>query len=653
VVTEPAGEVSDQARTAAEQRALGRIEHVVVLMLENRSFDHFFGYLDKPGLPKLDGTAYPNPLDVTVENGPVAYPKPGANHVLEMDPPHSHNGATLQTNGSGWTALKMNGFAHAYRLKVAGREHLPVIEWDHIEDAALIASPVIALAAENFVRRLARGRWWTFAPWAAAPAVALLKLLERHPVEAATGIPEKKLKAAAVAAGVVAGSSLEGIARRVRRGWGGAVPWLAAGVVAARVGTRLAHRRATKKWPPPTPESDAHARDIADRFLLCMEPDAKIPVLAALARQFALCTAWFSSVPGATWPNRNFLHAGTSEHSVDIEIGLYNATTVFEVLDGAGLPEPAWRIYRDGMAQVMAFENLWEEKYKSRWRTTDQLAHDIDTIGLAPYTFIEPRHDGVGANSMHPGNNMRYTGTSSDIQRGEELVREIYNVLKARPEVFAKTVFLITFDEHGGLFDRQRPPPCKAPKPLDGGDLRTEPIRKLVSMFVYNDNPAFAFTTLGVRVPTIVVSPWIAPQLDDTTYDHTSVIATLLDVFAPDGDRLTERVDDAKAFHHLVGRADQPRSLPDLPPPAPNDEGWFIPEGFEAEAEPVSAAPIAKATVGDAMSQQLGALASRVTTKLEAAGVKQPAALEETVLNTKDRADAMFERYLNTPPAGT
>src|SRR5207253_521215 len=134
--------------------------------------------------------------------------------------------------------------------------------------------------------------------------------------------------------------------------------------------------------------------------------------------------------------------------------------------------------------------------------------------------------------------------------------------------------------------------------------------------FVYNDNPAFDFRTLGVRVPTIVVSPWVGPTVDDTAYDHTSVIATLLDLFAPEEDRLTARVTQAKGFHHLIGRADTSRSLPDLPAAAPNDDGWFAPEAVE---EPTPR--LTKVTVGDGMSEQLGGLASQVDDRLRAKGV--------------------------------
>src|SRR5580658_9392660 len=43
----------------------------------------------------------------------------------------------------------------------------------------------------------------------------------------------------------------------------------------------------------------------------CFDP-SQLPVLVTLAREFALCDHWFSSLPGPTWPNRFFVAAGTS-----------------------------------------------------------------------------------------------------------------------------------------------------------------------------------------------------------------------------------------------------------------------------------------------------------------------------------------------------
>jgi phospholipase C len=47
---------------------------------------------------------------------------------------------------------------------------------------------------------------------------------------------------------------------------------------------------------------------------------ATLPALATLARSFTLCQHRYSSVPGDTWPNRQFAHAATSHGTVDIEV---------------------------------------------------------------------------------------------------------------------------------------------------------------------------------------------------------------------------------------------------------------------------------------------------------------------------------------------
>lgn len=73
----------------------------------------------------------------------------------------------------------------------------------------------------------------------------------------------------------------------------------------------------------------------------CFTPD-RLPVLATLARVFAVCDHWFCSVPGATWPNRNFCHAGTSGGQVNIVVQAYRDKTIFEQLSEANRD---WSIY--------------------------------------------------------------------------------------------------------------------------------------------------------------------------------------------------------------------------------------------------------------------------------------------------------------------
>ncbi|MBA3522710.1 MAG: hypothetical protein H0T90_09445, partial [Gemmatimonadales bacterium] len=62
--------------------------------------------------------------------------------------------------------------------------------------------------------------------------------------------------------------------------------------------------------------------ELAPRVMKCFAP-ARVSVLASLAREFAVCDRWFSSVPGPTWPNRLFVHAGTSDGQVVHKKKLY------------------------------------------------------------------------------------------------------------------------------------------------------------------------------------------------------------------------------------------------------------------------------------------------------------------------------------------
>ena len=82
-----------------------------------------------------------------------------------------------------------------------------------------------------------------------------------------------------------------------------------------------------------------------ERLRQITDAPAKVPVLATLARSFAVCTRWFASVPGETWPNRNFLHSGTSDGTVDIEIGF----SFLVYADNAGISaihDDRWIVYR-------------------------------------------------------------------------------------------------------------------------------------------------------------------------------------------------------------------------------------------------------------------------------------------------------------------
>ncbi|RWW20241.1 hypothetical protein BHE74_00054553 [Ensete ventricosum] len=82
---------------------------------------------------------------------------------------------------------------------------------------------------------------------------------------------------------------------------------------------------------------------------------------------------------------------------------------------------------------------------------------------------------------------------SHDVYQGQLFVKEVYETLRSSPQ-WNETLFIITYDEHGGFFDHVPTPVKGVPSP--DGIVGPEPF-------------FFTFDRLGVRVPTIMVSPWI------------------------------------------------------------------------------------------------------------------------------------------------
>jgi phospholipase C len=322
----------------------------------------------------------------------------------------------------------------------------------------------------------------------------------------------------------------------------------------------------------------------AAKVMGCLDPYRHAPVLAHLAEQFAVCDSWFSSVPGETWPNRNFAHAATSDGASNIELGLYYDRTIFEQLASVGA---SWRIYHDGQAQAWCFPNLWRtnlswwDKVRGRtetlpnWFEQDEFPAHAKAGDLPSYAFIEPTHMAeVGepreTNSQHPDNNHH---DSADFQAGEQLIKEVYEALISNPPLFEKTLLLITYDEHGGFVDHVPPPQATPP----GGKVFRSWSRRLgilgrgllarLQGKVPPITDTFAFDRLGVRVPAVLVSPWIeAGTVVHTQFEHASIPATLRALFAPRLPALSARDAMANTFHEIVRTCGltTPRSLTPL-----------------------------------------------------------------------------------------
>lgn len=245
----------------------------------------------------------------------------------------------------------------------------------------------------------------------------------------------------------------------------------------------------------------------------------QVPVISQLARSFAVCDQWHASAPCQTWPNRFFVHTGTANGYVNNSPTHfpYEMPTVFRQLMEEATPALAdpWRVYFHDFPQALTLSSLWF--HVDRFLPYMQFRQDAANGTLPSYSFIEPRYfpDLQPPNDAHPPH---------DVTLAEQLIADVYNIVRSSPS-WKKTLLIITFDEHGGCYDHA-PPPVAVPPDVP-------------------PSAPFAFDRYGVRVPAVLVSPWIARgtilrtaaaglphQGPPYPFDHTSIIATLRKRFA-------------------------------------------------------------------------------------------------------------------------
>ncbi len=309
------------------------------------------------------------------------------------------------------------------------------------------------------------------------------------------------------------------------------------------------------------PAGPGPAKPLPSDPLQCLTP-AQVPVINELAKSFTLCDGWFSSMPGPTWPNRFFVHAASSsglDHSPTAgDIAKWMAAgfsfqngTIFDRLEDMGLP---WRIYHgDDWPQSLALTNMTRYKLRGRMAGYDRFAADVQTGYEPAYTFIEPSYGAITSTyqcgtSQHP---------LDDVTRGEWLIKCTYEAIR-RSSVWSTSLLIVTYDEHGGFYDHV-PPPGGAAPPADQPNSPD------------NNQSHFMFNQYGPRVPALIISPWIPPNLlDGRLYDHASILSTVEAIFAIP--QLTMRDRAARTLLSLATltapRTDTPLHLPP-PSPAP------------------------------------------------------------------------------------
>lgn len=394
--------------------------------------------------------------------------------------------------------------------------------------------------------------------------------------------------------------------------------------------------------PPNKPPPLTAIGDIMRGF----RTERAMPNLYALARDNAICDHWHASMPGPTWPNRFFIHGAsssglddspteeqTAEWEAKIPAGFeYANGSIFDLLAANDIPfalyndytsdwlsaysdEPALGSRAGAVPQAAAITNRSASEYSS----LEDFADDLQGPYPYAYTFIEPHYGDVsggtyaGGSSQHP---------MDDVVGGDRLLGAVYNAIRSSP-YWSSSLLVITYDEHGGLFDKVTPPTGVAAPDDD-------------PKYGYSTHE-FDFTTLGVRVPAVLVSPLIEPgTVSHEVYDHSSVPKLLEELWGLAN--LTDR--DLKAASPLqyVTLASPRTHATLLPEPAP----WAPPEAggpTAAEKAALLSRPVPRS------GNLVGTLAVLRKTDLELSGYAPAAraALEARWAAIRTRGDV--ERY--------
>ena len=332
--------------------------------------------------------------------------------------------------------------------------------------------------------------------------------------------------------------------------------------------------------------------------------DNDLPMYAFLANNYAYTDKYFSSHAGPTMPNRMFSLTGGVQRDrygtpiLDNNSGdnflLSRATTIYDVLQREGV---SFRVYESFPSVTMLRMFARYATDETNIKKFSDFAADMKAkpSEIPSVIVVEPAMHHAPENDDHP---------VADMYRGQTFIRQVYAQLVANPELWAKTLLIITYDEHGGLYDHVVPPLAETLHP--DGHIVVHPGNTSVTSVAKTATTATTATTTpaagshatvhaggvaktaptagthanippgtremdgtpslpipyGVRVPTFVVSPMVPANANPPiTLDHCSILKTILARFCGDSRPfLSDRVAAANTFEDFV-TATSPRPV--------------------------------------------------------------------------------------------
>jgi phospholipase C len=291
----------------------------------------------------------------------------------------------------------------------------------------------------------------------------------------------------------------------------------------------------------------------------------QVPAFDQLVKEFLVCDRWFSSHPGPTQPNRYCTLTGQTPildnfDFGDPHLGFFPETTIFDLLSEANI---SWAYYEGDIAFLRMFD-------KFRLDNKHVIPIDDPKDGffikarkgeLEQVVFIDPNFADVP-----PKRSASDDTPPADLFTGQVNIGFIFDNLIASPQ-WPKSLFVITYDEHGGFYDHVAPPGTKLAK------------EQIDFVRVHPNGSDF----LGVRVPALVISPWVPRgEVSHLVFDHTSIVKTILVKFLGEGarDRMGRRVLRARNLGMLLTNSEVREDKPFVrvvPEPSFKEPGGDLP----------------------------------------------------------------------------
>jgi len=288
------------------------------------------------------------------------------------------------------------------------------------------------------------------------------------------------------------------------------------------------------------------ADSAAEPDVMYYQTPGQVPIYDFLARNYRICDRWFSCLPAGTQPNRLMAMSGYTLIDRNQRV-LPDQRLVYQWLSDLKV---RWRVYHQGIFPFFTMMLRWvpEIATSDNFRRFERFAVDwkLESDATAPQViFIEPSYNDSPDNQGHGTDDH----SISSVYGGQQLVHDVYTTM-LNSKRWRNSALIITYDEHGGFWDHE------------------QPIALETRVF---DDRWPVFQTSGIRVPGIIVSPFVSGgTVFSQNLDHTSILKLLGRKFGGGG--YSREVDSrgvenlADAFDLAAARTDKPGA----PDPAPN-----------------------------------------------------------------------------------